>query len=151
MTLSQGFYIGKYEVTQAQWVKIMGSNPSKFRGDTLPVEQVAYGLTGALSEMGWVSNNSGRTTHPVGQKQPNAWGLYDMYGNVLEWCADWYGAYLAGDVTNPTGVDTGSFRVFRGGCWLNYAQKCRAANRSKREPGCRYDILGFRVVISSVQ
>jgi formylglycine-generating enzyme required for sulfatase activity len=133
--ISKNFYLGKYEVTQAQWHAVMGDNPSRFKGDTLPVEQVSWedaqkfierlnaqeggtkyrlpteveweyaaraGTTTAysfgdnprpLGEYAWFSENFGNTTHPVGQKQPNPWGLYDMHGNVWEWVQDWYGPY----------------------------------------------------------
>ena len=85
-----------------------------------------------------------RTT-PVGTYAPNAWGLYDMHGNVWEWCYDWYGEYTAGDAADPHGPETGSDRVVRGGAWDIYAQFCRSACRFRFDPGRRYRILGFRV------
>ena len=92
--------------------------------------------------------NSGTKTHPVGSKQPNAWGLYDMHGNVFEWCQDWHGDYPSGAVTDPTGPAVGSSRVIRGGCWLDPAVICRSAFRSGYEPSIRDYYYGFRVCLS---
>jgi formylglycine-generating enzyme required for sulfatase activity len=100
-----------------------------------------------LGEYAWYSGNSGGKTHPVGEKKPNAWGLYDMHGNVCQWCADWYdAAYYAGSPTDdPTGPETGSARVIHGCCWYSYAPDCRSANRYFEPPGGRRDNVGFRV------
>jgi len=194
VTISRAYWLGKYEVTQAEWRAIMGSTPSFFSGDRLPVEQVSYddalafcrkltereraegrlpegyaytlpteaeweyacraGTTGdyagSLSNMAWYRDNSGMTTHAVGQKQANAWGLYDMHGNVWEWCADRYAPALpGGSVSDPAGASSGTRRVDRGGCFAGAAVICRSANRGNDAPGSRGGILGFRLALSS--
>ena len=206
VTLTKGYWLGKYEITQAQYRAIMPSNPSEFTGADLPVEQVSWydamafceklteiekaagrlpegyeyalpteaqweyacraGTTTALNsgknlsdkeqcpemdEVGWYSDNSNGSSHPVGQKQPNAWGLYDMHGNVWEWCLDWYGDYPSSAVTDPKGASSGSSRVVRGGSCYSYAYYCRSANRSGTRPDNGYIDCGFRVTLSPVQ
>jgi len=95
----------------------------------------------------WHRGNSGGETHPVGQKRPNAWGLYDMSGNVWEWVWDRYGDYPNKSQNDPYGPDFGVSRVYRGGSWCNAARLCRAAYRLRDLPGIRYDDLGFRLVL----
>jgi formylglycine-generating enzyme required for sulfatase activity len=191
MTLTRGLWLGKTEVTQAQWEAVMGSKPASFKGYDLPVEQVNWAeamefcrkltqreqaagrlpagheytlpteaqweyacragtagdYAGDLGAMGWYSGNASGTTHPVGQKQPNAWGLYDMHGNVWEWCLDWYASYPGGSVTDPAGPAQGVSRVFRGGGWWRDGVGCRSANRSKGNPDSRFNYLGLRVAL----
>jgi formylglycine-generating enzyme required for sulfatase activity len=185
--ISRSFEIGKYEVTQAQWEALMGSNPSRFKGADLPVEQVSwedvqafiqvmnnkndgyeyrlpteaeweyaaragttgnYGGTGNLSEMGWYVENSVGRTHSVGTKKANAWGLYDMHGNVWEWCQDWYDKYYYKNspTTDPPGPSTGSMKATRGGCWSYFAIRCRSTSRAHPTPDARDEIKGFRLV-----
>jgi formylglycine-generating enzyme required for sulfatase activity len=100
-----------------------------------------------LAEAGWYLGNAEMRTHPVGQKKPNAWGLYDMHGNVLEWCGDWYGEYAKADAVDPIGPNDGTLRVLRGGSWFPITRLCRAAHRSKHTPDYRYNFIGFRVTM----
>lgn len=117
------------------------------------------GTTGArygeLDAIAWWEGNSGNQTQPVKQKDPNAWGLYDMLGNAWEWCSDWYGAYPTASVTDPTGPSSGSGRVYRGGRWFNgggYGPRyVRSASRNRLVPGNRLYDLGFRPALSSVR
>jgi len=102
-----------------------------------------------LGDYAWYDANSDYTTHPVGKKKPNAWGLYDMHGNVWEWCSDWYlGEYAAGQAADPTGPARGSARVIRGGCWYASPRLCCSAYRWGDDPTYRYYyIYGLRVVV----
>jgi len=99
-----------------------------------------------VGEYAWHGENSSGKTHPVGQKKPNPWGLYDMHGNVWEWVQDWYGPYTAGAAVDPAGPSSGSHRVYRGGSWGHSAKGCRSAFRSNLPPGLRYAYLGFRLL-----
>ena len=101
-----------------------------------------------LARAGWYDYNSNSKTHPVGGKMPNAWGLYDMHGNVVEWCNDWYGDYSSENQNNPSGAQKGSFRVMRGGGWYSSAIHCRSSHRIIRSQNDWYDSIGFRVVHS---
>ena len=238
--ITNGFYMGTYEVTQEQYELIMGKNPSLYQGERLlenkeivkklvpgivgynhPVEAVSWndavefckklselpeekqagrvyrlpteaeweyacraGSTTAyhcgnseeyLRQFAWFGDNSGErevdssrlfkesngdlskyvkrmdenrnTTHPVGQKKPNVWGLYDMHGNVWEWCSDWHGDYPSRDVVDPKGPNVGTERVHRGGCYMVEAATCRSAIRNSDKPDKQYFYAGFRVVM----
>ena len=189
VTLTNDYYIGKYEVTQALWQAVMGSNPSNFKGDDLPVEKVSWNdcqdfisklnaMTGkrfrlpseaeweyaarggkksrgyqysgsnTLGDVAWYEDNSGSKTHAVGTKQPNELGIYDMAGNVWEWCQDWYGSYSSSPQTNPIGAVSGSRRVRRGGCWCSSASYCCSSYHGSYAPDNRYIGLGLRLVLS---
>ena len=189
VTLTNDYYIGKYEVTQALWKAVMGNNPSNFKGDNLPVENVSwkdcqkflsklnritgktfrlpteaeweyaarggnksrgyqYSGSNNLLDVAWYDDNSGNKTHAVGTKQANELGIYDISGNVDEWCQDWHGEYSSSSQVNPTGANSGCSRVYRGGSWYNSAQFCRSSFRSGITPGNRIYIFGLRLVLS---
>jgi formylglycine-generating enzyme required for sulfatase activity len=196
VTLTKAFYLGTYEVTQAQWASVMGENPAVFQnfGSSLqhPVESVSWNecqefirrlnamgqgtfrlpteaeweyacragtqspyywgarmAESGQSDYAWANSRSFARTHPVGRKQPNPWGLYDMSGNVWEWCQDWYGAYPEETLTDPTGPDVGKLKVFRGGSWYDFHESHRSANRHKHAPNERYSAIGLRLVLET--
>jgi len=126
--------------TEAEWEFACraGTTTTYYTGDT----------EADLNLAAWYNHNSNGTTHPVGQKEPNAWGLYDMHGNVFEWCQDWYGEYPAGAATDPKGAANGQFRVLRGGSWNINPRNCRSANRIRVTPDSRNSFSGFRVVLA---
>ena len=189
VTLTNDYYIGKYEVTQALWQAVMGSNPSNIKGDALPVEQVSWNdcqdfisklnaMTGkrfrlpteaeweyaarggkksrgyqysgsnTLGDVAWYNDNSGNKTHAVGTKQPNELGIYDMTGNVFEWCQDCYGSYSSSPQTNPIGAVSGAYRVYRGGSCYDSAGICSTSCRDGFFPDFRFRNLGLRLVLS---
>ena len=124
--------------TEAQWeYAARGGNNS---------EGYTYSGSDNIDEVAWYSANSHNLTLPVGQKLPNELGLYDMSGNVWEWCSDWYGEYGSSSQTNPTGPSSGSARVLRGGSWGSSNKHCRVLNRDSSEPSYSNSFIGFRVV-----
>lgn len=202
VTIIKDYYVGVCEVTQAQYEKVMGKNPSHFQGaivgdqnSDLPVENVSwedavefckrlsvlpeekkasrvYRLPteaeweyacraacktsysfddeeGLLPEYGWFYRNSSQRTHTVGLLEPNAWGGYDMHGNVWEWCSDWYGEYPKEPVIAPKGPIKGSHRVLRGGSWYDFAACCKSAIRFRLDPSGLGNSVGFRIALSS--
>ena len=193
--ITRAFWLGKTEVTQAQWEAVMGSNPTRIGGADWPEKGVSYddamefcrkltareraagrlpsgyvytlpteaqweyacraGTTDDYAEnldsICWYAGNSGISPHPVGKKQANAWGLYDMQGNVCEWCLDWSGAYPGGSVRDPSGPSSGTDRVYRSSSWLNSAKYARPASRSGMPPETRSGTNGFRLALSAIR
>jgi formylglycine-generating enzyme required for sulfatase activity len=215
VTLTYGFWMGKYEATQGEYEGLMGSNPSKFTGDpNRPVENVSWAEAAAfcakltdsekaagrlpsghayrlpteveweyacragtttlfsfgfdrctpwldyyvlMQDYGWTAHNSDNQTHPVGQKKPNPWGLYDMHGNVWEWTLDWYGLYAGGSVIYPAGAQPTATptRCIRGGAWHIAGYGCRVADRHNMMLSdpiyALYGSFGFRYVLAPTQ
>ena len=195
VTLTKGFYMGVYTVTQEQWQQVMGNNPSFFKGEkSLPVEGVSWSDCQEFikklrdkdkkqyrlpTEADWEfccragtttpfhcgetisthqANFNGEATYdnskkgvyrkkttPVGSFPANAWGLYDMHGNVWQWCEDWYADYPQKDVVEPQGAEKGVLRVLRGGSWHAPPGHCRSAVRIGVGPGLRDDVVGCRL------
>ena len=184
------YHIGKYEVTQTQWKAVMGTDPSYFKGDNLPVEQVSwkeaqefckklsdatgrkyvlpteaqweyaarggnksqhfkYAGSNNINDVAWYKINSNSKTHSVGGKKANELGIYDMGGNVWEWCSDWYASYDESNVDNPQGSVNGMERVDRGGSWCDLDSNCRVSSRDDDNPDLHAADLGFRVVCVS--
>jgi len=127
--------------TEAEW-EYAARGGNKSSGYT-------YSGSNSVGDVAWYTDNSGSKTQQVGQKQQNELGLFDMSGNVWEWCSDWYGAdyYQNSSTSNPKGPSSGSTRVGRGGCWYFDGQRCRTSNRSGNGPGYSYDNMGFRLVL----
>jgi formylglycine-generating enzyme required for sulfatase activity len=177
--ITRGFWLGATPVTQAAYRRVIGTNPSSFRRDDHPVETVSWddadrfcnqiggrlpseaereyaaraGTTdsryAALDDIAWYAANSGEQTHPVGQKKANAWGLYDMLGNVVEWTTDFFDGeyYRRSSAEDPLGPPVGSGqRILRGGSWATAARDVRVSFRGATEPGIRRSGIGFRCV-----
>jgi len=191
VTISKSFLIGRFEVTQKQWLAVMDQNPSKFKGPNRPVENVSwqnvrlfiYALNtrektdkyrlpteaeweyaaragtneayyfgdnpNALGKHAWHVINSGGKTRPVGIKDPNPWGVYDIYGNVFEWCQDWYGKgyYAKSPSVDPYGPSSGRAKVRRGGGWSSSPRICRSSDRDSFPPDTPSSNTGFRLLM----
>ena len=199
--ISQDFYLGVFEVTQGQWLSVMGNNPAVFQQienyqqeleDPLlrPVESVSwddcqefierlnqlgigrfrlpteaeweYGCRAGtttrfywgndprkyiINQYAWANSRSFASTHPVGQKKPNPWGLFDMSGNVWEWCSDWYAPYPENHQIDPKGPENGNRKVFRGGSWFDFPESHRSANRHAHGTKQGYTAIGLRLVL----
>lgn len=182
------YQIGRYEVTQKEWEEVMGSNPSVFKGEYLPVDNVSwddiqvfitklnkktgkkyrlpteaeweYAARGGvnsknalyaghddISNVAWYNGNSKKTSHQVGTKTPNELGIYDMSGNVYEWCQDGYSGYVGFRLTNPKGLKHGKEKVIRGGSWNHSSEYCRVSNRFYAFHSNKKSCYGFRLAL----
>ena len=144
---------GTYSLpTEARWeyAARAGSTTAFYNGD---ITELECGYDPNLDAIGWYCYNSGSKTHAVAGKAPNAWGLYDMSGNVWEWCSDWFASdyYSNSPPDDPQGPSTGASRVFRGGSWLISARRCRSADRDYGPPDSRPSYFGFRLALSPGQ
>jgi len=193
VTIGEGFFLGTYPVTQSQWERVVGGNPSKFKGAGNPVERVSWfdcstfleklnppdgwvyrlpseaeweyaARAGSasnyffgdddlpLGDFAWFSVNSSKSTHPVGEKQANPFGIYDILGNVWEWCEDWYGIYdMAPADGRPQKIkQRHNSRVLRGGAWRSEAAECSVAVRYRLEPGADNELTGCRICLARI-
>jgi formylglycine-generating enzyme required for sulfatase activity len=200
VTITRDFWIGKYEVTQGEFMAVLGQNPSHFTGNSnRPVEKITFfdasnycatltlrerkarrlpagyeyrlpteaeweyaGRAGSTNlfafgddasiadQYAWTAENCDAGTHPVGLKRPNAWGLYDVHGNVWEWCSDWFAPYPAAPLNDPLGPASSKYKVFKGGGWNQDVEYARASSRFMMSPSNGIHFVGFRVALGPV-